>query len=829
MAGPWEQYQSASASDAQAATAANAGPWQKYQQPEQAAGKATPRDFIQEMNARDSTDFGYGVRRAVRDAWDTGAELLARGFDKLAGSSEYERVKRDNDAARAQDTAGRPVTAGSVLGYVGGNALASTPVLKGTQLALGATGVPLLQQLGNAILSGGMTTNAAKSAPLAARAVDMGVRMAGGGIGGYVSGGLADPDSAGTAGVIGMATPPVAAGLGTAGAQVRRVVRDLRTPSDAKLAAQIAEMGGAAPGDLAAMADVRDALRQQGPNIIEGSLTVPQILQTPQVSQLQRTVRATVPGSFQDAEAARELARRNVLERMGPIGNRAEVAQDVGNAITDYAIPQHEAARAAVRAKFGAVDPFGESQVLLPVDQMQAAKDKFLGPGTFGSGGMAQQAVDEARRIGTQELPAIRPAATGRQPQDIAQAVRSLGGINPNSAGGMNREIAELGRRQTGTTGLVSAKGRTVDELAEALHERGFLNSPDPAELLDALRANLSGRKVYAADVPENAFRAGVERAMGDAPQAERIGKPVSFEELQNLRSSIGEQWRIATRAGNAKEAAALDAQRRAIDSTLDRIASGGGQPGEYFAPDMVANYQDARATHAAKEARFRTGPQAAIFRNGSDGVPLAQGAEVPGRFFNAKPSQVADAESFTRLVQNDPQMMGELRRYAASDAAGQVDRIGNLTSAKFNRWLDQRSGAVGVTFTDQQRAWLKAIADDLRRADVAENMGRATGSDTMQKAASMMKLGVLDSKATDAVVNAKGGAAGNFLLNVLRSPMRGAKANRLAELLNNPEVTASALDTFIATRKPAEQNALLQILQGGAYRGAPVLMDAGQ
>lgn len=792
---------------------------------------------------RETTDMAYGMRRGLRDAWDTAAELLALGYDKVTGADkpnvsglvtgkqggEYARVKAMNDATRAEATAGRPTTPGSVLGYVGGNALATTPILRGGQVALNALGLPAL---GNALVSGGMKTGRAVAPGVMPRVADTAIRMAGGAGSGYAGAGLADPESANSGAVIGAVLPPALQATNVGFAKARELVRGATMPQQARTAASIAEMAGTNPRNLQELQALRAALDQQGPQIIPGTQTVPEILQSPGVSQLQRSVKAVNPGPFVARDAERELARREVLERIAPIGNRNDVAQEVGSSIAEYAIPAHQAAKGRVSAAFDAVDPFAESRVLLPIDKMQAAKDKFLGPGTFGSGGSAQQAIEEAKRIGTQALPAVRQAPTGRQPQDILQAVRKLGGISPNSAGGMNREIAELARKQTGTTGLVSAKGRTIDEVAELMHERGFISSPDPSELLDAVRGSLSGQRVYGADVADDAFRARLDRSMGDLPQGGSVPKPVTFEELQNLRSSIGEQWRAANRMGNAKEAAALDAQRRFIDETLDNLAAGKGQPGEFFAPDMVKNYKEARALHAAKEQQFKTGPQAGLFRRGSDNLPMIEGAEVPRKFFNANASQVSDAQSFRRLVQDDPQMMAELRRFAVSDAAASASsRNGNLTNAAFNRWLDSRAGAIGETFTPQQRTWLKAIAEDLRRADLAENLGRSTGSDTAQKAASMLRLGLVDNPGARYVAGKI--PFGNALMDAVSGSARETKANRLAELLLDPQATVMGLDSVIAARQPNALNALMASPNSSVpgrvlARSAPLLLTGG-
>lgn len=778
----------------------------------------------QVLKRQQATDPGRNIMRGIRDVIDTPAEWLAGAFDKIAGTNEAERVRAMNKQAKQEwlDTTGEEILphVQRVLGNIAGVA----PFTSAAGAAVGATGAglgsPVLQSLGRAISSGGMVTGRAGGG-----AADLAIRAAGGGVNGYITAGMIEPEAANTGAVIGAATPLVIQGAGNALQAARRAYN---ARGNVGLSRDIAELAGVDPRNLDELARVRDALRQQGPSMIPGeALTVPQILQTPGTSQAQRTIRAAAPTAFAQREAEQEAARIAALNRVAPVGaSLGETADDVGRSISGYAAPQREAAKRAVSAKFDAVDPFNESRVLLPIDEMRAAKDKFLGPGTFGSGGSAQQAINEAERIGTELLPAIKPAPVGRAPQNIVQAIRQQGGINPMRAGTLAGEVTELGRKQSGTTGLVSGKGKSVEHLAELMHERGFIPDDDPVTLLNAIRGQLTGETHYGSDVIESGFRSQLERSMGDAPLAERIGKPVSFQELQNLRSSIGEQWRAATRQGNAKEAAALITQQRAIDGALEHLASGNAKPGEYFASDMVANYKDARAAHAAKVQRFDTGPQSAMFRTGRDGEVLAQGAEIPRRFFNSSPSQIQDAQAFARLVQSDPVMMGELRRYAVTDAAGKVDRLGNLTSHKFNQWLDRFSGAIGVTFNEQQRATLRAIGDSLRRADLAESLGRGTGSDTAAKLAGMQRLGLADSPVSNLIAGHI--PYGRSLLDFARGPLREAKAERLANLLIQPEQVGGLLDTFIATRAPQPQGLLGASASPLIYRSTPLLYSPG-
>jgi hypothetical protein len=651
--------------------------------------------FAQQMLKRETSDLSSNLRRGVRDVIDTGAEGLAWAYDKLTGTDpaqgEYARVKQMNEAGKAEWT---KANEGLILPHIqriGGNALATVPATSALGAGVGAVGLP---RLGNAISSAGMSTGGGLS-----RTADLLTRTAGGAANGYVTAGLVEPSTAGTGAVIGSVTPGVLQGMGAAGKAAQQAYS---TRGEVGLARDIASMAGAE--SLDDIARVRDALRQQGPALIPGAEpTVPQILQTPAVSQLQRSVKAASPAALTARETEQHAARLDALNRIAPVsGTVQQAAEDAGNAIAGYAIPARNAEKARVSRLFEGVDPSGETRINLPIEEMKAARAQFMGRGTFGAGGSAEQAIQTA----------------------------------------------------------------------------------------------------------------------------EEIGKPATFQEIQNLRSSIGEAFRAANRNGNAKEAAALGKMLKEIDGRVAAVSDGTGTPAEYFPAEASAKWKEALTAHKARKLRFDTGPQASIFRQGGDGLPQIQGAEIPSKFFGASRSQVENAQAFRRLVANDPQLLSDLRRYAITDAAGQVDRFGNLTNSKFNRWLDARSGATGEIFNEHQRAILKAVADDLRRADMAESLGRSTGSDTAQKAANMMRLGLMDSPGMNYAASRIPG--GRSVLDFFRGPAQAAKAERIGGLLAEPERVGGLLETFIATQQPKQLGLLGQALTPALYRGGPLLLGGG-
>jgi hypothetical protein len=192
--------------------------------------------------------FGAGVLRGAKDVVDTGAKLLATGFDKIAGTSEGQRVADMNAAGKKEfdATYGKDNTAAS-LGRVGGQIAATLPVggaLGAGVKAAGAAGAlpKAAIPLGEAIASGG----------LSAQGAGMGTRMLGGAIAGGATAGLVDPDQALTGAAIGAATPLVVRGMASG---MQRVGQAIRGPDVApgvrKAAESAAESGFVVPPTMA--------------------------------------------------------------------------------------------------------------------------------------------------------------------------------------------------------------------------------------------------------------------------------------------------------------------------------------------------------------------------------------------------------------------------------------------------------------------------------------------------------------------------------------------------------------------------------------------------
>jgi hypothetical protein len=674
---------------------------------------------------------------------------------------------------------------GKLGGEIAGTAGAGGVLAQGiTRLAPAAASAPRIAQVLEALKSGGFTLGGKASATLGGKAADVGIRALGGAASGGAQAGMIDPNEAGFGALIGGSLPVGVQAAGKVAGGVGNVVRYVNRPSEIKLANKLAQSLGMSVDDLSR------AVTQTGPNMLPGyQPTVPQILQNPVTSQLQRTLKTAGANGLGDAERVQQGAYRDALERVAPIDVTVQdAANRAGAAIKGFAVPARADASFNVRQAFDAVDPFGESALTLPIDEMKAAAGKYLGKGTFGTGSRANEAIATAERVGTQTLPGVAPLkATANNSQTLEKAVRAAGGIKGGSG-----ELRDLGIKQSGTTGLVNNKtGQSADLLAAEMYRRGFITDADPATLFDALR-NGSGRKLYANDqVESNVMQRMAESAMGEMPLDEVIPKAVPFSTVQNLRSSIGEAAEVARAKGANKEGAALEQMIKEIDARVNS----GGAAGDFFPKDMADQYRAALNMHADKMNRFETGPQIGMFRKGADGQTAINGAEIPGKFFSGRRSQVEDMQAFKRLIGNREDLANELKRFATTEAASTGNVQGDLTS-KYLKWLQSRSGASRELFTPNELATLKEVGKAVEKSIGAENLGRVSGSDTAQKLEALNNLGLLDSKVIN-ILATKIPIVGSFTgpaLAGLRETAGQTRNNALSKLLANPDDLVKAL-----------------------------------
>lgn len=779
---------------------------------------AIKKNFLSIPAKKESSTAGNLLAGAVRGAGSIGATLLAP-IDAAARAAGIQNsfIGRDDRRTGMDDALQTMGADTDSLAYGAGKIGAEIAGTAGVGGAL-AKGLAFAPKLAASVASGGMFAPGA----------NMATRMAGGAVTGGASAALVNPDDMAMGAAIGAALPPVVKGAGVLGSKVAGKVNEAFLSENAAQARKIASIAGAKTKDE--IEAIRAALSTPRPSNIGVDLTVPQILQTEGVSQLQRSLQNIGDNTIGQRLTAQQQAMQSALNRVAPVGDTVQnVAQDVGNSISQFAKDGEAAKSRQVGQMFDNVDPFGEARFNLPIAQMEAEQAKYLGRGIFGMGSKANEAIGTAKAIGTETVEALKPEKVARE-QTLLQAVKQAGGINPKSLSslGLRGEIDDL--KQMGLGRLTNAnKGQSIDKLAEAMHQRGFTPDDDPATLLDMLR---SGGDDVAMGGGESRFAAMRNQSMGDMPEgALQVPVPVSFKELQNLRSSIASAAdEIASRAGRGNELAALNGMKKQIDEAVNRVASGGGQAGDYFPADMVKAWREATAAHAAKKAQFNTGPQSRIFARGGDGQAAAQGAEIPRLFFNSLRSQADDAASFNRLIGGNTGLADDMKRYITTSAAQNTDALGNLTNAKFNNWARSHSGGIGGLLGESDQAVIREIGSVLDATDKAARLGMATGSNTMQNINSALSAGLLENPLVNFMANrlpVLKSVAGPALEG-LKETGRKKNAEKLGGLLADPEALNQALGEFLGMKSrsvPGLTTANRAKLASGLAKAAPVLI----
>ncbi|MDM0007896.1 lytic transglycosylase domain-containing protein [Variovorax sp. J22G73] len=608
----------------------------------------------------------------------------------VTGQKSMSPVERENaERARSLADFNRDNEGGGwfTAGRMAGNIAATLPV-GGVLAAPLRAAAPVLAPLADAVATGGFRTGLAP-ATLAGRMGNTALRATGGAVAGGAAAGLVNPADAGIGAAIGGILPPALQGVNKAGDLAGRAYRALAASPSTTAARSVLDVGGfATPTQIA---EVQAALRAQGPNIVGEAPTVSQILQNPEISQLERTVRNTPGGApaLIARDQAQNAARLEALNRISPVTSTVQdAAANFGNTAGPQITAADTAARARTNRAFQGVDPLDETRFIVPAGEMQAQVDRFLGPGTFGIGQRANQAVETAIGMGGQAA-----QATGQQ----------------------------------------------------------------------------------VATVP--------------------------FAQVQNLRSSLTTAARkIENSSGGAdKESAALRAMVADIDARVQAVSQGRGTVGESFPPDIVAQWERALQSKRDQISQFRTGPQNSIFRQGGDNQAVAQGAEIAPLFFNPKMSQADDIAAFQRVA--TPETTALLKNYAVSQAADRTDALGRLTNAKFNPWLDARSGAIGGLFDEGERATLTGVGRNLERADAAERLGMAKGSNTSQNVQNALGLGILDSRAVNLLAS-RTPFIGKFtgpMLDALRESAKRGKAARISGLLSDPAELDRAIADYLS------------------------------
>lgn len=782
---------------------------------------------------------GNKLAGAVRGAGSIGATLLtpydlAMGNTQSISNPERRKGIDDGLATLGADTSSLWYGAGKLGGEIAGTAGAGGLVGNGLRAAapvLSRAGItaPAIDAVSNAISTGGFKAGQPAVNLLSGDAfINGATRLVGGGIGGGLQTGMINPDDAGLGAGIGAALPAAIKTAGMMGSLPMKGYRAMTQPGTNGIASKILDAAEAQTSEQ--ISQLRSVLTQQGPSMIPGSVpTVPQLLQKPGVSQLQRTAKNAGNLSIGNREAQNNAAQLAAMDGISPVtGTLQQAAENFGNTTQNFAKSAEKNARLDINNLYDAVDPMDESKLFLPVKDMLDARAKYLGVGTFGSGKDANTAIRTAQEMSTEPIGAAAPAATGATPETLLDAVKSAGGIRHNAfiSNDFAGELKDLKQYNLGNV-VRRNDGLPVERMAEKMHEAGFLPDEDPATLINLLQDHGNGTPTYAAGSDMDAvYRRMQNGSLGDALSGGTLPKTVPFSQVQNLRSSIGEAANSAGQFGRNKENAALTSMIESIDSSVNKVGGGAGDPGEYFPLDMSKRWRDANDAHGTMMDRFHMGPQASMFRMGGDGQPSAQGAELAGKFFNAGRSQVEDAQALKRLAGDNANIPAAIQNYAMTDLAGQTNKFGMLNNLKFNNWLDGRSGALRETLPTSDVSLLHQIGGQVHAADMGETLGMASGSNTMQNAANVLSLGLLDHPMADKLAGAIP-FAGKVLESV-KAGAKASKANQLGGLLTDPQALDKAIEAMLKSRQrgqlPNGLGGLLDFVNRSSYHSSPLL-----
>lgn len=177
-----------------------------------------------------------GGARGAKDIVDTGAEYLAKGWDKLTSKAptlstlvagppqgEADRVKAMNAAGEQEWNAAANGDPALKAGRLAGQAAITYPV--GGVLGETANLLRAPKTLVNALTTSGFSTGEPVAANALARATNLATRSVGGAITGGVSAGLVDPNAAAPAAVVGALLPPAMRVAGAAGSGLADVAQ----------------------------------------------------------------------------------------------------------------------------------------------------------------------------------------------------------------------------------------------------------------------------------------------------------------------------------------------------------------------------------------------------------------------------------------------------------------------------------------------------------------------------------------------------------------------------------------------------------------------------
>jgi hypothetical protein len=166
---------------------------------------------------------------------------------------------------------------------------------------------------------------------------------------------------------------------------------------------------------------------------------------------------------------------------------------------------------------------------------------------------------------------------------------------------------------------------------------------------------------------------------------------------------------------------------------------------------------------------------------------------------------------SFRRLVEDNPELLGQFRAMVTTEGAGTANAGGEL-GVKFTRWVENALPGLKAAFDPAEVRKLQRLAADVKRATQAASAGMSRGSNTYQNASNALSLGLLDSPFLNAAANRVPvvNTVAAPTLQWMREGARERMARELAALLNDPTMAANAL--LQVGRPPGPLNPLIPL-----------------
>lgn len=401
----------------------------------------------------------------------------------------------------------------------------------------------------------------------------------------------------------------------------------------------------------------------------------------------------------------------------------------------------------------------------------------------------AQAALASAREV----VPGSAPiAATAAGDDGIAALSRAMQNASPEYAS--NLAARQTAQNQARTTALEDIAGNT-GKIAIARKARDALTGPMREEVLDA-----------AGKVPSDQILSSIDRLISNPSNAGKLSQQ-ALNEFKGRIAQFSQDGAIDARALYAIRKDINDVLQGKLQGEAGNIKYAAGQLGSIKGLIDDAIDQASRATSSGGTA-LSTAVRPGQVGPATGGVTSA----------SARPTWRGYLDTYAKESIPIDQMK-QLDKILKDVQTGTVDSQGGaiLSAAKLNNLLKNRGSDLMKELSPQQLDVLRRIQADLNASQIANNTGRAVGSNTVQNLAQNQLL-------QGALGRTLGGstAATSTLGRLLQLPYGAANKQiqeRLGNALLNPQEGARLL-------QQPQNNQLLQALSLPAYRSAPVLAD---